>query len=108
MVFCKPVALWYGENVAGEELPEGVADISGLTTNQVGAWTWNWMEPMIGVASFVLLCCQFSRAQCAKMHMKTYGEQLLKWRADRLAARFPQYYKSMVRAWAKHMPSVNM
>jgi len=108
MVFCKPVALWYGENVAGEELPEGVTDISELTTNQVGAWTWNWMEPMIGVASFVLLCCQFSRAQIKKMNMKTYGEHLLQWRAQRLARQYPEYDGSMVRAWAKHMPRVDM
>lgn len=108
MVFWKPVALFYGENIAGEELPEGVKDISEMTTNQVGTWTWSWMEPMIGVASFVLLCCQFSRAQVQKMNMKTYGEQLLQRRADRLARRFPQYDQSMVRAWAKHMPSVEM
>jgi len=108
MVFCKPVALWYGENIAGEELPEGVKDISELTTNQVGSWTWSWMEPMIGVASFVLLCCQFSRAQLKKMNMKTYGEHLLQWRASRLTARHPDYDGSMVRAWAKHMPRVNM
>merc|ERR1712039_615450 len=108
MVFCPPVALWYGETYAGEELPEGVKDISELTTNQVGTWTWSWMEPMIGVASFVLLCCQFSRAQLKKMNMKTYGEHLLQSRADRLANRFPEYDRSMVRAWAKHMPRVNM
>ena len=43
MVFCPPVALWYGENVAGEDLPEGMRDISEMTINQVGTWTWSWM-----------------------------------------------------------------
>lgn len=108
MVFYKPVALWYGETIAGEELPEGVKDISEMTTNQVGTWTWSWMEPMIGVASFGLLCCQFSRAQLKKMNMKTYGEHVLQWRAQRLSHRYPEYDGSMVRAWAKHMPTVNM
>jgi len=108
MVFCPPVALWYGENVAGEDLPEGMRDISEMTINQVGTWTWSWMEPMIGVASFALLCCQFSRSQIKKINMKTFGEHLLGWRADRLARRFPEYDSSMVRAWAKHMPRVNM
>merc|ERR1719203_1232685 len=98
MVFYKPLALWYGENIAGEELPEGVKDISELTTNQVGTWTWSWMEPMIGVASFVLLCCQFSRTQVKKMNMKTYGRHILQWRANRLADRFPEYDRSMMRA----------
>ena len=31
--------------------------------NEVGTWTWTWMEPMIGTASFALLCAQFARAQ---------------------------------------------
>lgn len=108
MVFCPPVAQWYGEHIAGEDLPEGVADISDMTINQVGTWTWSWMEPMIGTASFVLLCCQFSRSQIKKMNMKTFGEHLLVWRASRLQTRFPEYDGSMVRAWAKHMPRVNM
>lgn len=108
MVFYKPVALWYGENIAGEELPEGVKDISEMTTNQVGTWTWSWMEPMIGTASFVLLCCQFTRAQVMKMNMKTYAEHLLTWRANRLAKQFPEYDGSMVRAWAKHIPPVGL
>lgn len=106
LVFWKPVAVWYAENVAGEELPEGVTDISEMTTNQVGAWTWSWMEPMIGVATFVLLCCQFSRAQVTKLKMMTYGEHILQWRADRLARRFPEYDGTIVRAWAKHLPRV--
>lgn len=108
LVFWKPLAKLYADNVAGEDLPEGVADISEMTTNQVGTWTWSWMEPMIGTASFILLCCQFSRAQAAKMNMKTYGEHVLQWRANRLARRFPEYDRSMVRAWAKHMPRVGL
>jgi len=108
MVFSKPVAQLYAEMVAGEDLPEGVKDVSELTTNQVGTWTWSWMEPMIGTASFVLLCCQFGRTQAHKMNMKTYGEFVLQWRANRLARAFPQYDRSMVRAWAKHMPRVGL
>merc|ERR1711924_125278 len=63
MVFYSPVAEFYGTRIAGEELPEGVQHISDMTTNQVGTWTWSWMEPMIGTASFVILCSQFGRAQ---------------------------------------------
>ncbi|CAE8586396.1 unnamed protein product [Polarella glacialis] len=108
MVFCKPVALFYGTQIAGEDLPDGVEDIAEMTVNQVGTWTWSWMEPMIGTASFVLLCCQFTRAQVLKMNMKPYGEYVLQWRANRVAAKFPQYDRSMVRAWAKHMPRVGV
>lgn len=108
LVFCKPFAYAYGTRIAGEELPEDVEDISEMTVNQVGTWTWSWMEPMIGVASFLLLCCQFTRAQATKMNMKPYAELMLQWRADRAGNSFPQYDRSMVRAWAKHMPRVGL
>merc|ERR1719420_788236 len=100
MVFCKPVAKWYGVQIVGEDLPEddiGQKEIEELTTNQVGAWTWSWMEPMIGTASFVLLCLQFARAQSVKMNLRPYTESMLRWRANRVARQFPQYDGSMVR-----------
>lgn len=103
MVFSKPVATWYAVAVVSEELPKNLAE---MTINQVGTWTWTWMEPMIGTASFALLCAQFARAQVSKMNMKPYTEIILEWKANRLAESFPQYDRSMVRAWAKHMPSV--
>lgn len=106
LVFHPPTAVWYGLNIVGEELPEGVKDISELTINQVGTWTWNWMEPMLGVASFVLLCCQFVRAQGAKMNMKLWSDHLLGWRGNRLAIKFPQYDGSMLKAWAENLPRV--
>lgn len=106
MVFYKPVALYYAINVVGEELPDEVNDISELTTNQVGTWTWNWMEPMIGTAMFLILCCQFTRSQALSMNMPSYNANILSWRANRVAARFPQYNRSTVRAWARHMPPV--
>lgn len=107
MVFYRPVAEFYGMNVAGEELPEGVKDISDMTINQVGAWTWNWMEPMIGTASFVILCSQFGRAQMWKLNMRPYTEAMLRLKANRLARQYPQYDTGIVRAWAKHLPMVN-
>jgi hypothetical protein len=107
MVFYPPVAEVYGVNVAGEELPEGVKDISEMTINQVGTWTWGWMEPMIGTASFVILCSQVCRAQMWKLNMRPYTEQMLRSRANSLAKNYPEYDSGIVRAWAKHMPMVN-
>jgi hypothetical protein len=106
MVFNKTVAYYYGTMVAGEDLPEGVESVSELTVNQVGAWTWNWMEPMIGTGCFVLLCCQFIRTQMWKLNMSPYTEAMLRYRANRLADRFPQYDRTTVRMWAKHLPMV--
>jgi len=106
LVFWKPAAYWYGINIAGEELPEDVKDISEMTTMQVGAWTWSWMEPMIGVATFALLCCQFTRAQAAKMNMKLWSDFLLDWRGARIARKFPQYDGSILGAWGEYLPRV--
>jgi hypothetical protein len=108
LVFSKTVALPYARNVAGEDLPEGVEDISQMTYNQVGTWTWAWMEPMIGTASFLLLCMQFGRAQSVRLHLATYTEAMLGWRSGRVAAKFPQYDGAIVRAWARTMPVVGM
>jgi len=107
LVFCSPVAESYGTGVAGEALPEGVESIHEMTINQVGTWTWSWMEPMIGTASFVILCAQFARSQAWKLNMRPYTEAMQRWRADRLAAHYPQYDKAAVRAWAKHLPMVD-
>lgn len=108
LVFSKTCSLPYARNVAGEDLPEGVEDISEMTYNQVGTWTWAWMEPMIGTASFLLLCMQFGRAQGVKMQMATYTEAMLGWRSNRVALKFPQYDGAIVRAWARQMPVVGM
>lgn len=108
LVFYPPVAEYYGVNVAGESLPDGVEDISEMTVNQVGSWTWGWMEPMIGVASFVLLCAQSGRAQMWKLNMRPYTEWMLRNRANRLAKLYPHYETGIVRDWAKHIPVTNM
>jgi hypothetical protein len=106
LVFHKPTARFYAEKVAGEEIPED-KDISTMTTNQVGAWTWEWMEPMIGVASFAILCLQFGRSQMLNMRMSAYTKWMLKKRGDRAAAQYPQYTGAIVRAWSVVLPSVD-
>jgi len=108
LVFCKPTAQFYAEHFAGEGLPEGVEDISTLTTNQVGSWTWEWAEPMIGVASFALLCMQFARAQAVNMNMSAYTRWMLHWRAHRAELQYPRYSAAMVRSWAAHLPRVDV
>lgn len=105
LVFYSPVAVPFAKDIVGEDEPEELAD---LTVNQVGIWTWQWMEPLIGTASFVLLCLQFSRAQLVKMNMNTWGDVVLNYRAYRLAKTFPRYDASICSAWAKHMPRVNI
>lgn len=106
MVFHSDIAFWYAKNVVGEHLPEGIETIKGMTTNQVGTWTWSWMEPMIGVASFILLCLQFARVQTVKMNMKPYTETMMAFKARRLTNKFPQYDQSILKPWARSIPAV--
>ncbi|CAK0845123.1 unnamed protein product [Prorocentrum cordatum] len=59
LVFSKTCSLPYARGV---DLPEGVQDISEMTYNQVGTWTWAWMEPMIGRGRRVSSSCACSSA----------------------------------------------
>ena len=70
-----------------QDLPDGGIDALQSFWN-VGSWTWGWMEPYLGTASFVLLGLQFTRAQMQKINWKPYTEAILSWRANRLANRY--------------------
>eukprot|EP00959_Pyramimonas_sp_CCMP1952_P068349 1426451-Pyramimonas_sp.AAC.1 len=54
------------------------------------------MEPPLGQISFFLLCLQFSRAQLQNLGIKPYTAWLLKKRAARLVAMYPQYDSEIV------------
>lgn len=58
MVFDLQATLWFNEFFVTTEVP-GSEDLQ--TPLEVGSWAWNWMEPPLGTASFVLLCLQFAR-----------------------------------------------
>jgi len=103
MVFHKGTAAWFNEHFVHESLPEGGLE-SLDTIWKVGNWTWGWMEPYLGTASFVLLGLQFARVHLQKMNKKPYTEWVLSRRADRLAGLFPQYERQIVRDFAKSDP----
>ena len=69
------------------------------TILEVGSWTWGWMEPPLGQLSFFLLCLQFSRAQMAKIGMKPVTQNMINWRATRLANAFPEYHAETVKQY---------
>jgi hypothetical protein len=58
---------------------------------EVGAWTWNWMEPPLGQISFFLLTLQFARNQMLNLGAKPYTHWLQQYRARRLEKVYPQY-----------------
>mmetsp|Transcript_15276 Transcript_15276/g.18896 ORF Transcript_15276/g.18896 Transcript_15276/m.18896 type:complete len:159 (-) Transcript_15276:1405-1881(-) len=96
MVFHKPTVLWFAENIvelSGDEIPDP-ADLE--TFWQVGSFSWEWMEPMLGTLSFVLLGLQFMRAQMQHIQMTPYSDFIRKWRANRLVRMYPQYDRYIV------------
>lgn len=101
MVFHRDTAIWCNNNFVCIEQPP----IEELQTMwQVGGWTWSWMEPALGTASFVLLAMQLVRAQMGKINLKPYTEYIQSRRADRLADIYPQYNRDIVRDFAKSDP----
>ena len=73
MCFDLHTVLWFNEQYVTMD----VEDAKNLETwLEVGSWSWNWMEPPLGQASFFLLCLQYSRDQMKNIGMKTYTERV--------------------------------
>ena len=88
MCFDLHTVLWFNEQYVTMD----VEDAKNLETwLEVGSWSWNWMEPLLGQASFFLLCLQYSRDQMKNIGMKTYTERVKDKRGAKLVEKFPQY-----------------
>ena len=88
MVFNESVAKSFNENFVTTDVPPPV-DLE--TALEVGSWTWGWMEPCLGEASFVLLCLAFARNQIINLGYKPYTSGLKARRASKLIETYPQY-----------------
>lgn len=98
MVFELNTVKWFNEAYVTADIPEP-KDLE--TWLEVGSWSWNWMEPVLGQISFLLLCLQYSRAQIANMGLRPYTRKVMQMRADKLAAAFPRYDKTVVANFSK-------
>eukprot|EP00411_Alexandrium_monilatum_P017839 CAMPEP_0175251076 /NCGR_PEP_ID=MMETSP0093-20121207/35479_1 /TAXON_ID=311494 /ORGANISM="Alexandrium monilatum, Strain CCMP3105" /LENGTH=242 /DNA_ID=CAMNT_0016545335 /DNA_START=53 /DNA_END=781 /DNA_ORIENTATION=- len=98
MVFSSSLSKWFNANYVTTEVPEP-KDLE--TILEVGSWTWNWMEPPLGTASFVLLALQFVRAQMLNMNLTPYTSWVQEYRAKRLSRLFPQYNDDVVKDFAR-------
>jgi hypothetical protein len=58
MVFHLPTVEFFNEHFVTAEHPP-MKELE--TALEVGSWSWNWMEPPLGVSTFVLLCLQYMR-----------------------------------------------
>ena len=68
---------------------------------EVGLWSWGWMEPPLGQASFLLLCLQYSRAQLDNMNIKPYTAWIKDARASRLSRKYSKYNAKIVEDFAR-------
>lgn len=100
-VFHIDAAMWFNEAYVHSEVPSA-EDLD--TIFKVGTWTWQWMEPIIGTASFVLLALQLVGNQMQMIDHKPLHEKVLTYRADKIHRAFPQYEREIVRDYAKSDP----
>lgn len=97
LVFHAGLAKWFNTTFVTMEVPDASEIVTSL---EVGAWTWSWMEPVLGTASFTLLGLQFVRAQMLNMDLHPYTTAVRKYRANRLTKLYPKYNADIVADFA--------
>lgn len=98
-VFHRETAVWFCTNFVKEEVPTDPETLE--TAWKVGTWTWSWMEPAIGTASFVLLAMQLVRSHAKRIDLRPFDDWMQSHRANKLADRFAAYEREIVRDYAK-------
>mmetsp|Transcript_28853 Transcript_28853/g.54551 ORF Transcript_28853/g.54551 Transcript_28853/m.54551 type:complete len:326 (-) Transcript_28853:201-1178(-) len=88
LVFHKETVEWFNEKFVTLELPPP-EDLE--TYFEVGAASWEWMEPILGHISFFLLCMQFSRAQLQNLGIRPYFNWQKERRSRYLIQKYPKY-----------------
>lgn len=74
------------------------------TAFEIGAWTWNWMEPITGTLSFTLLTLQFARQQLLNLGAKPFTGMMLQRRSNYLHNQFPDYDDRLLSNFVKSFP----
>mmetsp|Transcript_17220 Transcript_17220/g.22392 ORF Transcript_17220/g.22392 Transcript_17220/m.22392 type:complete len:269 (-) Transcript_17220:328-1134(-) len=101
LVFDHTIAEAFANFVGAEREHELSANASIAT---VGEWSWDWMEPLIGTASFVILCLQLGRSAALSLALRPYYELVCSFRANSLADKYPQYTRSIVKDFGRSQP----
>lgn len=105
MVFDVDLALWFNHKFVTMEIPPP-SDLD--TSLETGAWTWNWMEPALGTASFTLLCFQYARQQIQNLGLKPYTGHLIEARSRNLVKAFPRYSADLLHSFVETDRMVKM
>ncbi|CAE8589107.1 unnamed protein product [Polarella glacialis] len=101
LIFHLPTVELFNRHFVTSDVPEP-KDLE--TFWEIGAWSWNWMEPVLGTASFVLLTMQFTRNLMVSIDMQPWTSRMRSYRADQLAAKYPQYNRNILRDFVKTAP----
>jgi len=94
----KMFADFFSATLQSEDIPDVHSALN------VGGWTWTWMEPIIGTASFSILCLQLARTTMKKLEFRPYHHRLQSTRANNLALQYPKYTKSIVKDFGRSQP----
>jgi len=93
MVFDWEIAVWFNQHYVTMDLP---APQDRETMLEVGAWTWNYMEPVIGTASFVLLALEVARTRMLNAGFRPYTFLVRETRAERVSKAYPRYEARLI------------
>lgn len=90
MVFHLGFAEWFFESyVTGDHPPAKELE----TTLEVGGWTWNWMEPLIGTLSFLILAAQLTRGLLINVRIYLpWSSRITSWQVKQVQATYPKYH----------------
>jgi len=98
LVFHLPTVSWFNEKYVTADVPQP-EDLE--TWLEVGSWSWAWMEPVLGQASFFLLAMAFARNQLLNMGIMPFTNLLHDKRAQRLVAKYPRYDSAALTSFSK-------
>jgi len=94
MIFSRDTVLNFNEKFVTTDVPVP-EDLE--TYLEVSMWSWNWMEPICGQVSFVLLVLQFARSQMLNLGLRPFGDKMKQVRSNSLVKKYPQYNELFVR-----------
>lgn len=98
MVFNLQVAKWFNKDYVTMDIPPPCELDTPL---EIGIWTWNWMEPLMGTLTYTLVCLQLIRQQMIHLGIKPFTNSLIQYRTKRLREAFPQYDEKMLHGYVE-------
>lgn len=101
MCFHQSTVEWFNEQFVTADVPEP-KDLE--TWLEVGSWAWNWMEPVMGQLSFVLLCLAFARSQFQTLGITPFSAKIKEERANILVKKFPLYDEKILSDFSTSQP----